>query len=109
MKTPYDFKINVNAGSAQTNAVIHTPVSGRAIRVTGIVISNGATVNDISVISGSGNVVELGPYYFAANGGVSMGGAESETPILKLAADEQLKWTTTAADNATISVWGFEE
>jgi hypothetical protein len=109
MKTPYDFKFNVNAGSAQTNAAIHTPGTGRSIRLMGMVISNGASANNVTITSGAGNDTQFGPYYFAANGGVSMGSSQNETPILKLAANEVLKWTTTAADDITISGWGYEE
>lgn len=94
-----------NNATAQTNNPIKAaPGAGLSLYVTDIIISADAAMNAKLVEDTGGSpVTKAGPYYFAANGGA---GLHFITPI-KLTADKDLGYTTSAAGNCTIEVHGF--
>jgi len=93
-----------NNSTAQTNNELKAaPGPGLSLYVTDIVMSTDTAMN-IKLVENTGSPTDkAGPYYFAANGGIAM---PLKTPI-KLSANVNLGYTSSAAGNHTIQVHGF--
>ena len=95
---------NDNKAAAQTNTVVWTPSSGYRAVIMGIVLAtNGA--NTVSV-DDSGSTTIVPSLYLPANGVavISGGGA----PLFEAATNLTIRYTSSAATNVSILVWGYE-
>ena len=100
---PNYFDISVDYATAQTNATIKAaPGAGLSLYLTDIIISNGATAGNITLLDGSGGTVLI-EIYPAINGGCS---TNLRTPI-KLTANTLLAITSTSCTTHSITVCGF--
>lgn len=100
---PRFFHVSVDYASAQTNASIKAaPGAGVAIYITDIMISNGATAGNITLLDGSGGTV-LFELYPAINGGVSL---NLKNPI-KLTDNTALCITSTTVTTHAVFISGF--
>ncbi len=100
---PRFFHVSADYASAQTNASVKaSPGAGLAIYITDIMISNGATAGNITLLDGSGGTV-LFELYPAINGGVSL---NLKNPI-KLTDATALCITSTTVTTHSIFVSGF--
>jgi len=92
-----------NYAAAQTDTVVWTPVAGKSIVLTGVLLSTDTAMN-IEIESGATDVIP--PCYFAANGGAVIKG---HGPIWRGAADATLTITSSAAGNHSVLLFGYEE
>lgn len=100
---PRFFHVSADYASAQTNTSLRAaPGAGLALYVTDIMISNGATAGNITLLDGSGGTV-LFEIYPAINGGVSM---NLKNPI-KLTDNTALVVTSTTVTTHSVFVSGF--
>lgn len=100
---PRFFHVSVDYASAQTNATIKAATgASTAIYITDIMISNGATAGNITLLDGSGGTV-LFELYPAINGGVSL---NLKNPI-KLTDNTLLAITSTTVTTHSVFVAGF--
>jgi len=95
---------NNNYGAAQTDTQIQAaPGAGLSLYITDILMSAEGACNILLVRATAGSTTIYGPFYFAANGGLSKHFA---TPI-RLPVNENLGVTSSAAVNHTVSVQGY--
>lgn len=100
---PRFFRAAVDYASAQTNAtVVAAPGAGLSLYITDIIISNGATAGNITLLDGSGGSL-LFEIYPAVNGGV----AHSFRNPIKLTANTLLACTSTTVTTHAITVTGY--
>ncbi len=100
---PRFFRAAVDYASAQTNAtVVAAPGVGLSLYITDIIISNGATAGNITLLDGSGGSL-LFEIYPAVNGGV----AHSFRNPIKLTANTLLACTSTTVTTHAITVTGY--
>lgn len=100
---PRFFHVSADYASAQTNASVKaSPGAGLAIYITDIMISNGATAGNITLLDGSGGTV-LFEIYPAINGGVAL---NLKNPI-KLSDATALCITSTTVTTHSVFVSGF--
>jgi hypothetical protein len=100
---PRFWHVSADYGAAQTNASVKAaPGAGLSLYVTDLVLSNGATAGNITLLDGSGGTV-LFKLYPAINGGVSL---NLRNPI-KLTANTALCITSTTVTTHSIFVSGY--
>lgn len=100
---PNLFSVSADYAAAQTNASIKAaPGAGLSLYITDILISNGATAGNITLLNGSGGTVLL-ELYPAINGGGVM---NLRTPI-KLSANTALVITSTTVTTHSVTISGF--
>jgi hypothetical protein len=100
---PRFFRACVDYAAAQTNTtVVAAPGAGLSLYITDIVISNGATAGNITLLDGSGGTL-LFEIYPAINGGV----AHSFRNPIKLTANTLLAITSTTCTTHAITVTGY--
>ena len=100
---PRFFRACVDYAAAQTNAtVVAAPGAGLSLYITDLIISNGATAGNITLLDGSGGSL-LFELYPAINGGVSM---SFRNPI-KLTANTLLATTSSTVTTHAITVTGY--
>lgn len=88
--------------SAQTDAVISTPATGKSLQLTGYVVSSDSAMT-ITIKTGTTTQLKL---YVAAAGGANL---TSEQPFIFGAANETLNVTTSGAGNVFIRLFGYEQ
>lgn len=103
---PNGWHANENYGSAQSNNQLQAaPGAGLALYVTDLIISNGATAGTIKIVEdttdASGDV--FGPYYFAANGGMSKSFA---TPR-RITTNKDVGVTSVTVTTHTVTLLGY--
>ena len=100
---PRFFNVSADYAAAQTNATVQAaPGAGLSLYITDLVISNGATAGNITLLDGSGGTVKF-ELYPAVNGGVSM---SFRNPI-KLTANTLLAITSTTVTSHSVFVSGY--
>lgn len=100
---PRWFNVSADYASAQTNTVVQAaPGASLSLHITDLVISNGATAGNITLLDGSGGTVKF-EIYPAINGGVSL---SLRNPI-KLTANTALCITSTTVTTHSIFVSGY--
>lgn len=100
---PNYWDVSADYAGAQTNATVKAaPGASLSLYLTDIVISNGATAGNITLLDGSGGTVLI-EIYPAINGGLS---TNLRTPI-KLTANTLLAITSVTCTTHTIFVSGF--
>lgn len=100
---PRFWSVSADYASAQTNTSVKaTPGASLKLYLTDIIISNGATAGNITLLNGSGGAVLL-ELYPAVNGGMT---SSFRTPIA-LSADTALCITSTTVTTHTITICGF--
>lgn len=100
---PRFFRASADYASAQTNAtVVAAPGAGLSLWITDVIISNGATAGNITLLDGSGGSVVL-EVYPAVNGGV----AHSFRNPIKLTANTLLAITSTTVTTHSVTVTGY--
>jgi hypothetical protein len=100
---PRLFRASADYASAQTNATVQAaPGAGLSLYVTDVIISNGATAGNITLLDGSGGTVLL-EIYPAVNGGV----AHSFRNPLRLTANTLLAITSTTVTTHSVTVTGY--
>jgi hypothetical protein len=100
---PRFFRASADYASAQTNAtVVAAPGAGLSLYITDIIISNGATAGNITLLDGSGGSVLL-ELYPAINGGV----AHSFRNPIKLTANTLLAITSSTVTTHAVTVTGY--
>lgn len=100
---PRFWHASVDYASAQTNATVKAAAgAGLALYITDIMISNGATAGNVTLLDGSGGTV-LFELYPAINGGVSL---NLKNPI-KLTDNTLLAITSTTVTTHSVFVSGF--
>lgn len=100
---PNNWTVSADYASAQTNASIKAaPGAGLKLYITDVVISNGATAGNITLLDGSGGTV-LVEIYPAANGGMAM---PFRTPIA-LTANTALVITSTTVTTHSVTINGY--
>jgi len=100
---PNYWDVSADYVAAQTNASVKaTPGAGLSLYLTDIIISNGATAGNITLLDGSGGTV-LFEIYPAINGGCS---TNLRTPI-KLTANTALCITSTTVTTHSVMISGF--
>jgi hypothetical protein len=100
---PRYFRASVDYASAQTNATVQAaPGAGLSLWITDIIISNGATAGNITLLDGSGGSVVF-EIYPAINGGV----AHSFRNPIKLTANTLLAITSTTVTTHSVTVTGY--
>ena len=102
---PDEWRDNDNQSTAQTNTVIKAaPGASLSLYVSSIIVSaDGAcNVQLVEDTAGAATVI-AGPYYFAANGGAAF----TFQPALKLTANKDLGYTSSAAVNHTVTTSGY--
>ncbi len=100
---PRYFNARADYASAQTNATVQAaPGAGLKLYITDIVISNGATAGNITLLDGSGGTV-IFEIYPAINGGAS---TNLRTPIA-LTANTLLAITSTTVTTHSVMVNGY--
>lgn len=100
---PRFWHTSADYAAAQTNASVRVaPGASLSLYITDLVISNGATAGNITLLDGSGGTV-LFELYPAVNGGVSM---SFRNPI-KLTANTALCLTSTTVTTHSIFVAGY--
>lgn len=100
---PFYWRLSSDYASAQTNASLKTaPGAGLKLYVTDVIISNGATAGNITLLDGSGGTVLL-EIYAPITGGVSHSFA---TPIA-LTANTALVITSTTVTTHSVTITGF--
>jgi hypothetical protein len=102
---PNDWAVNENHTTAQTNnALKAAPGAGLALFITGLILSTDTAMN-IKIVRNTGGTPTdvLGPYYFAANGGLTM---QFKTPV-RINTNQNIAFTSSAAGNHTVTVTGY--
>lgn len=100
---PRYFRASADYASAQTNtSVVASPGASLSLWITDIIISNGATAGNITLLDGSGGSVLL-ELYPAINGGLT----HSFRNPIKLTAATALCLTSTTVTTHTITVTGY--
>jgi hypothetical protein len=100
---PRYFRASADYASAQTNtSIVSAPGAGLSIWVTDIIISNGATAGNITLLDGSGGTVVL-ELYPAINGGLT----HSFRNPIKLTANTALALTSQTVTTHAITVTGY--
>lgn len=99
---PNFWSASVDYASAQTNATVVAAPGAGSLFITDIVISNGATAGNITLLDGSGGTVKF-ECYPGINGGVAH---SFKTPI-KLTATTLLAITSTTVTTHSVTVSGF--
>lgn len=100
---PRFWHVSADYSSAQTNASVKAaPGASLSLYITDIVISNGATAGNITILDGSGGTVLL-EIYPAINGGATL---SLRSPI-KLTANTALCITSTTVTTHSIFVSGY--
>lgn len=100
--SPYFWTASADYSEAQTNASIKaTPGASLRLRITDILISNGATAGNITLLDGSGGTV-LWEIYPAINGGCV---SNLRTPIV-LTANTALCITSTTVTTHSVTISG---
>lgn len=100
---PRFFRASADYASAQTNATVQAaPGAGLSLYITDVIISNGATSGNITLLDGSSGSVIL-ELYPAINGGL----AHSFRNPLKLTANTLLAITSTTVTTHTVTVTGY--
>lgn len=100
---PRYFNARADYGAAQTNATVQAAAgAGLKLYITDIMISNGATAGNITLLDGSGGTV-IWEIYTAINGGCV---ANFKTPIV-LTANTLLAITSTTVTTHSIAVQGY--
>lgn len=100
---PRMWQASADYASAQTNASVKAaPGAGLSLYVTDLVLSNGATAGNITLLDGSGGTV-LFEIYPAINGGV----AHSFRNPIRLTANTALCITSTTVTTHSINVCGY--
>jgi hypothetical protein len=95
---------NNNWGAAQTDTQIQAaPGASLSLYITDIEMSAEGACNITLVRNTAASVDIFGPFYFAANGGLT----EHFTTPIRLPANENLGVTSSAAVNHTVSVQGY--
>lgn len=103
LTNPRCFDVSADYASAQTNTSVKAaPGANLSIYITDLVISNGATAGNITLLDGSGGTVKF-ELYPAINGGVSM---SFRNPI-RLTANTALCITSTTVTTHSINVCGY--
>ena len=92
----------VTYATAQTNAVVLTPVTGRSISIQGYCI----TADTAMLVTVKIGTTVCLRFYFPANGGAN---CASEAPISVGAANETINVTTSTNGNVTFSFWGYQD
>lgn len=102
---PNLWKANDNQSTAQTNTSLEAaPGAGLSLYVTDIHMSTDTAMNIKLVEDTAGTPADVaGPFYFAANGGMT---SNLRTPI-KLTANKNLGYTSSAAGNHTLTISGY--
>lgn len=100
---PNYFSASVDYATAQTNATVQAaPGASLKNYITDIIISNGATAGNITLLDGSGGSVLL-ELYPAVNGGLTI---SLRTPIAQTA-NTLLAITSTTVTTHTVTICGF--
>lgn len=100
---PRGFFTSADYASAQTNATVQAaPGAGLSLYITDIIISNGATAGNITLLDGSGGTVKF-EIYPAINGGVSI----SLNQPIRLTANTALCITSTTVTTHSVNVGGY--
>lgn len=100
---PRSFFTSADYASAQTNTTVQAaPGAGLSLYITDIVISNGATAGNITLLDGSGGTVRF-EIYPPINGGVSI----SLRQPIRLTANTALVITSTTVTTHSINVGGY--
>lgn len=100
---PRSFFTSADYGSAQTNTSIQAaPGAGLSLYITDIIISNGATAGNITLLDGSGGTVKF-EIYPAINGGVSI----SLRQPIRLTANTALCITSTTVTTHSLNIGGY--
>ena len=103
---PNLWSANENHATAQTNNELKAaPGANLSLYITDIVISNGATAGTVLITEDTGGTpaTKLGPYYLAANGGMSKRFA---TPI-RITANKNVGFTSATVTTHTVSLSGY--
>jgi hypothetical protein len=100
---PFFFHVSADYASAQTNVSVKAaPGVGLSLYITDIMISNGATAGNITLLDGSGGTV-LFELYPAINGGATL---SLRNPI-KLTSNTALCLTSTTVTTHSVFIAGF--
>jgi hypothetical protein len=100
---PRYFNARADYAAAQTNATVQAaPGAGLKLYITDIMISNGATAGNITLLDGSGGTV-IWEIYTAINGGCV---ANFKTPIV-LTANTLLAITSTTVTTHSVAIQGY--
>lgn len=100
---PNYWTLSADYASAQTNTSLKTaPGASLKLYITDVIISNGATAGNITLLDGSGGTVKL-ELYPGINGGLAM---SFRTPIV-LTANTALCITSTTVTTHSITVCGY--
>jgi hypothetical protein len=100
---PNYWSVSADYAEAQTNTSVKAaPGAGLSLYITDILISNGATAGNITLLDGSGGTVKF-EIYPAINGGAT---TNLRTPI-KLTANTALCITSTTVTTHSITINGF--
>jgi len=100
---PRFFRASADYASAQTNASVQAaPGASLSLYITDVIISNGATAGNITLLDGSGGSVLL-ELYPAINGGLT----HSFRNPIKLTANTALCITSTTVTTHTVTVTGY--
>jgi hypothetical protein len=100
---PRYWTVSADYASAQTNTSVKaTPGASLKLYITDVIISNGATAGNITLLNGSGGTVLL-ELYPAINGGAAM---PFRTPIV-LSADTALCITSTTVTTHSVTICGY--
>lgn len=100
---PRGWWVSADYGSAQTNTSIKAaPGASLSLYVTDIVISNGATAGNITLLDGSGGTVVF-EHYPAINGGIAI----SVKQPIRLTANTALCITSTTVTTHSVNIGGY--
>lgn len=100
---PNYWTLSADYASAQTNTSLKTaPGAGLKLYITDVIVSNGATAGNITLLNGSGGAVLL-ELYPGVNGGLSM---PFRTPLV-LSADTALCLTSTTVTTHSVTICGY--
>lgn len=100
---PRFFRASADYASAQTNtSVVASPGASLSLYITDVIISNGATAGNITLLDGSGGSVLL-ELYPAINGGLT----HSFRNPIKLTAATALCLTSTSCTTHSVTVTGY--
>ena len=100
---PMFWHVSADYASAQTNATVKAaPGAGLKLYVTDVIISNGATAGNITLLDGSGGTVLL-ELYPAINGGMT----HSFRNPIALTANTLLAITSTTVTTHSVTISGF--
>jgi len=102
---PFFWRGNENNSAAQTNnPIVGAPGAGLSLYLQSVVMSTDTAMNILFVEDTGGTPTTiLGPYYFAANGGMAF----EFNPPIQVTANKDLGYTSSTAGNHTITVSGF--